>query len=150
MADRTLTFAGIGLASVLTGACGRSSMMTTPSTTPASPGVSVQALVIGTGGATVYGEGLTLTVRVMSGATTVSARLEITFADGSASVEVPFNPAGVRVTSTTPASLQASVPALSDPRMNGRIPGPVRAVVTLRDDTGREETFLLTLSVTSR
>ena len=106
--------------------------------------------MIGTGGATVYGEGLTLTVRVMSGAATVFARLEITFADGSASVEAPFNPAGVRVTSAAPASLQVSIPAISDARMNGRTPGPVRAVVTLRDDTGREETLLLPISVTSR
>ena len=150
MADRTLTFAGIGLASVLTGACGRSSMMTTPSTTPASPGVSVQALVIGTGGATVYGEGLTLTVRVMSGATTVSARLEITFADGSASVEVPFNPGSVRVGPDARVMLSASIPDASDPRLAGRKPSSFRAGVTVRDDAGAEQTVFTTISVTQR
>lgn len=139
------------LALAVTMACGGSApLLVSPSSAAPGPfAVSVQSVVLGSGVAGVYGEGITLSIWA-GRAATVSARLEMGFADGSAVVEVPFNPGSVRVGPDARVMLSASIPDASDPRLAGRKPSSFRAGVTVRDDAGAEQTVFTTISVTQR
>jgi hypothetical protein len=96
-----------------------------------------------------YGASVTLTVRPMV-SVTVSGRLEVAFKDGSEPLLLDFTPAMVRVEALASASFQASVPQASDPRLRGRTPSSLRALITVRDDAGEETTLSAPFSFTSR
>lgn len=140
----------VAVAVVASSACGGSTPLTSPTQeTPRVLAASVQSLVLGSGTGTASGYGVSLSIWAGT-RVTASAQLELSFSDGSAALYVPFDPSSVSIGPNARGLLSTSVPDASDPRLGGRTPSSFRAVITLRDDSGSEQTLFLALSVASR
>jgi hypothetical protein len=135
----------LGSAAVI--ACSGPGSITSPSVaTPSILGASVQALVVGLGNAGPSSPGISVSVSA-AGPVTASAKLEMSFDDGSSALEIPFEPQSISIGANRRGMLSTSVPAASDPRLAGRKPASYRAVITLRDEFGAERTVVVPFSI---